>query len=98
MKTFLIISFFTALCVVFVTYPADAQKKQEFTPATHMWTKTGLSILTFVPVRSLEQCEMLTRQGALLNSLESACFNGKEHLKTIACTKPVRENREATCE
>ncbi len=97
MKTKLIISFFIALCAFSSALPnAHAQKKKE-TPATHMWVKTGLSTLVFVSVRSLEQCEMLTQQAARLNSAESACFNNREFLKEISCTKPVKRNQQANC-
>lgn len=96
MKTTLIISLFVALCAVFVTLPTQA-KKGDPVPATHMWLKTGQESMTFVPVRTLEQCEMLIMQAATLNSTEGSCFDGDDFLKNISCTKPLKNNSTPSC-
>ena len=97
MKTHLIIGFFIALCAFSLDFSqAQAQKSEKIIPATHMWLQNR-EIMTFVPVRSLQQCEMLTRQAAELNSSESRCYNGERFLKEIECIKPVKRDSQPSC-
>ncbi|MCB9982713.1 MAG: hypothetical protein H6861_03425 [Rhodospirillales bacterium] len=92
----IIIGFFILLCALFYNFsPAQAQKKST-TPATHMWVQNYQNLL-FVYVRSLEECEMFTRQAAAINSTEGHCYNGERLLKKIHCTKPVKRDEAAKC-
>ncbi|MCC6598741.1 MAG: hypothetical protein IT559_08130 [Alphaproteobacteria bacterium] len=76
---------------------AFAQKKEEtLTPATHMWVLTG-DALVYVPVRSLEQCIILTRQAAHINSSTANCYNNEKYLRKIRCTKSTKKDRDADC-
>jgi hypothetical protein len=98
MKSTLIISLFIATCAVFTFIsPTHAQKKQDIIPATHMWLKTGQESMSFVPVRSQQQCEMMIRQAATLNSSEGSCFNAEKFLKSLSCTKPVKNDTTPKC-
>ena len=97
MKPLLIIGFFTLLCVSFLgTMQAYAQKAKE-TPATHMWIRTSVNSVIYIPLRSLEQCIILTKQAAAINSSESNCYNGDKWLKKITCQKALKNDGEASC-
>lgn len=98
MKTRFIISLFILSCAVFpLSLTAHAQKKPNITPATHMWVKSGQSTMTFIPVNSLEQCQMLAQQAAILNSVQAGCFNGERLVKKFSCTKPLKESEQPSC-
>ena len=100
MKTYLIISFFAALCAVFVFSSvfseANAQKKDTMQPATHLWLQNFENLL-FVPVRSVEQCEKLVRQASNLNSSEGLCYLNDELVKRVECTKPLKKGATPSC-
>ena len=97
MKTKIIISFFVALCAVFaLSFSAHAQKKDKITPATHLWLQNYENLL-FVPVRSAEQCAMLVKQAAMINSSQGNCFLNDKLVKSIECTKPLKRNAEPSC-
>ncbi len=98
MKTKLIIGFFIVICVIsFGFTSAMAQsKKEKIIPATHMWIMTGNAVV-FVPVNSLQQCQMLTQQASAINSSESNCYNGTMFVKNIRCTKSTHQGGTASC-
>ncbi|MCB1720494.1 MAG: hypothetical protein H6860_02410 [Rhodospirillales bacterium] len=95
MQLKIIIGLFLLSCALIYNFsPAQAQKKA--TPATHMWVQNYQNLL-FVYVRSLEECEMFTRQAAAINSTEGHCYNGEKLLKKIHCTKPVKRDTTPSC-
>jgi hypothetical protein len=97
MKLNLTIRFFLLLCAVFLnSAPVYAQAAKE-TPATHMWIRTSVNSVIYVPVRSLEQCILLTQQAAAINSSESNCYNGDRFLKTTNCQKATKKDGGASC-
>jgi hypothetical protein len=97
MKRNLSISFFLWLGAIFLnSAPVYAQAAKE-TPATHMWIRTSVNSVIYIPVRSLEQCILLTQQAAAINSSESNCYNGDRFLKTTNCQKGLKNNAVATC-
>lgn len=91
--------FLTFVFVLTATTPrahAASGGKEVQTPATHMWILAGGNMI-FVPAHSLQDCLTLISQAASLNSSTGKCYNGNLLLKKISCTKPVKENAEASC-
>jgi hypothetical protein len=74
-----------------------ASTQQQITPATHMWVRTGLNSVVYVPVRSVEQCIMLTQQAAYINSAESICFNANALVRRVNCQKSVKKDGAPSC-
>ena len=97
MRANLIIGLFIILCALAFNFTsAQAQKKTKITPATHMWIQNYENLL-FVYVRSLEECEMFTRQAAAINSTEGHCYSRDKLIKKIKCTKPVKRDATPSC-
>lgn len=91
-----IIGAITAFALI-TGFTLTAQAKKEDTiPATHMWIESYETMI-FVYASSVEQCEMLTKQAAYLNSAQSVCFNKEKLLKEINCQKSTSKGREPTC-
>lgn len=97
MKLNLSISFFLWLCAIFLDSTLVYAQAAKETPATHMWIRTSVNSVIYVPVRSLEQCILLTQQAAAINSSESNCYNGDRFLKTTNCQKATKNNSAASC-
>ncbi len=70
--------------------------KDKITPATHMWLQNYENLL-FVPVRSLRQCEIMTKQAAMINSSEGHCYLNENLIKKIECTKPLKKSGQPSC-
>jgi len=97
MNTKLIIGLFIFLCAASSGFtPAHAQKKAKTTPATHLWLQNYENLL-FVPVRSAEQCELFTKQAAMINSSEGHCYLNDRLVKKIECTKPLKKSGQPSC-
>lgn len=97
MKTIHTIAIFACLSLIlWEASTAYAQATKE-TPATHMWIRTSINSVIYVPVHSLEQCIEMTRQAASINSSESHCYNGDQFLKATNCQKGLKNNASATC-
>ena len=97
MNSKLIIGLFILLCAASSAFTAaHAQKKAKITPATQLWLQNYENLL-FVPVRSAEQCEMLVKQAAMINSSNGNCFHNEKLVKSIECTKPLKRNAEPSC-
>ncbi len=97
MNTKLIIGLFILLCAASSVFSqAHAQKKDKITPATHLWLQNYENLL-FVPVRSLQQCQMLVKQAALINSSQGHCYLNDNLIRKIECKKPLKRNAEPSC-
>lgn len=97
MKLKLIISLFVMLCGISYAFShGHAKDKNDPEPATHMWIRTGDTV-TYVPLKWLPDCEMLTQQAATINSSEANCYFGPNLLKTVNCQKSVHTNRKPKC-
>ena len=97
MKTKWIIGLCAMLCGLSYTAPDVHAKKGTATHATHMWIQTTRETIVYVPVRTVEQCEMLTKQAATLNSAQSKCFSGEALVKELTCTKSTHSGRAPSC-
>ncbi len=97
MKTKIIIgAFITLFAATFAFIPAQAQRQEKPIPATHMWILTGNAVV-HVYANTLKQCELLTKQAAMINSSEANCYNGEIFLKSINCQKSTQRGGEPSC-
>ena len=96
MKTRTIIVFFMLLCGI-LSETGAARAQAQITPATHMWIRTGINSVVYVPVRSAEQCAMLTAQAATINSSDSMCYNGNILVRKLNCQKSTKKDGAPEC-
>lgn len=93
MKTKLIIGLFVLVCGISYGFThAYAKKDESKEPASHMWIRTGNAVV-YVPLKWLQDCEMLTKQAAAINSSEAHCYYGPNLLKKVTCQKSPTSNK-----
>jgi len=74
--------------------PASAQDLK----ATHMWIDAG-DPPTFVPVRTLKECENKTRQMAIFDhGAESHCYDGNVFIGGFKCEAGRKVVTQASCQ
>ena len=95
MKTHLIIAALIGMCALFCLNSDAYAQKNKNVAATHMWIQNYENLI-FVPVGSLEQCKMMTKQAARFNSSEGHCYSGPKLIKEITCMKS-RSGGDASC-
>lgn len=96
-KKFLTLTLTLAVCLTSLAQVNAHAAEQKMTPATHMWVRTGVNSVVYVPVGSLEQCIMLTRQAANINSSDSVCYFKDTLLNKIDCQKSTKRGEQPNC-